>query len=231
MNPYLSVLCVYICITICSTEKLKSGGKLSVKEKRDKDALYNARPTFKTKEDIPADYLEKLVEHHDISEDPLGDKEREEKKFREEHGYNYFYDEDDSNIYTTAIDKEDDSIYNYITKDDTEQDKESIANKTEANATCKTCEMHEREKLFRLEQIKQTLLFKLGFSSNNLPNASRKSIPNIPVIKRLMESHEMQGDAPYPEDDYIPEDEIYGQVKRAYTIAQTSKFLILLDML
>lgn len=223
MNPHLSVFCVYICITICSTEKLKSG---IMSEKEDLEKLtsnHKKRPTFKTKEDIPADYLNKLVKDHAISEDPLGDFEREEKKFREEHGYSYYYDEQDSNTYTTTVDEDDsDSFYNYITRDD--EVPEVVTNTTDSNETCKGCEMREREKALRLEQIKQTLLFKLGFSSNNLPNASRKSIPNIPAIKRIMEAHDMQGDAPYPgDDDFIPEDEIYGQVKRAYTIGQISK--------
>lgn len=224
MNPYLSVFCVYICISICSSEKLKSD-KMTDKFDKTKGTSNYRRPTYKTKEDIPPEYLDELKKRYKISEDPLGDKEREEKRRREELGYtDDSYIDDDYGTFTTELDEAAQSNI-YITRNDDADWKEDLtANNTETNGTCEICEMRENEKRMRLEQIKSTILNKLGFSSNNLPNVTRKTIPSIPAIKRIIEAQEMQGDAPYASDEFLPEDELYGQVKRAYTIAQTSKF-------
>lgn len=217
MNPYLPVFCVYICITICSTEKLKSD-KISDKSQKERHPSIYKKPTYKSKEDIPPELIEKLTKMYDISEDPVGDREREEEKNRVK-TYDDYYDED----FTTAIDSEAaQGAYFPITNSDSEE-MFATENKTESNETCKVCELREQEKSLRLEQIKSTILNKLGFSSNNLPNVTNKAIPNIPAIQRIIEDHQMQGDAPYPSDDYIPEDHLYGDIKRAYTIAQSSK--------
>ena len=207
----------------------KKENKLKEKEKvqeKTKESViqHTKKKSFPTKEDIPYDYLESLKERYNIVEDPAGDYERMMKaEYGEgffDNDYEYFYDKVPD--YGAYLDEN-------LAKENTPVAEEKIAtsNETqnETDGECKVCKVMESDKQLRLATIKSTILDKLGFSSNNLPNMTGKAIPKIPSLRRVFEQHEMQSDAPYQDyDDYLPEDEFYGQVKKAYTIAQERKF-------
>lgn len=194
--------------------------KIEQVQKKDKDkdivekkqGKYTPR-TYKSREDIPKDYLENLKEMLNVKEDPLGE---HEAKLREMGLLKDRYDYD--SLYS---DVEDPGTVDYV---ETMADIINDSNDTDSKSnesTCSVCELKELNKQRRLETIKNTILKKVGFTSNNLPNMTGKTIPKIPSIQHLLDYHEMQSDAPY--DDYYPEDDTYGQVKRAYKIAQTRK--------
>ena len=207
----------------------KKENKLKEKEKvKDKNVPQErvARPkkkSFPTKQDIPYDYLDFLKERYDIVEDPAGDYERMMKaEYGEgffDNDYEYFYDKVPD--YGAYVDE------NLANENTTVDEMISTSNETQngTDGECKVCKVMESDKKLRLATIKSTILDKLGFSGNDLPNMTGKAIPKIPSLQRVFEQHEMQSDAPYQDyDDYLPEDEFYGQVKKAYTIAQERKF-------
>jgi hypothetical protein len=216
-------------------EKLKTKGtedkiENELKEKENmqvkkKSAAKPRKKSFKTKYDIPHDYLEYLKEHYNIVEDPVGDYER---MMAEEYGdkffdYDYENNYDKMPTYDTYLDEGDDEEHT---------SEEEISNSTdshnETDSECKVCKVMESDKKLRLATIKSTILDKLGFSSSNLPNMTGKAIPKIPSLRHMIEQQDMQSDAPHQHyDDYLPEDEFYGQVKKAYTIAQKRKFSLL----
>lgn len=159
---------------------------------------YDGRPVFKTKEDIPVDYLNFLKDYFNIKEDPLKEKEKYMAQF-----YDDFYDTD------TVMNVEENN-----TTDIKEENNETISSKE----GCKECDARGKDREYRLMTIKNTILQRLGFDGSNLPNMT--SFPKVPSIQKLIEQYDMQGDAPYgtTEDDY--EDDFYGQIQRAFTIAQ-----------
>lgn len=247
INYYFLLVCFHLYFTVCSMEKVKSDKKQYIDQKQIKENTetketaklteekeaketiskqkYYKRKTFKTKEDIPEDYVEDLKKLYNIREDPAADYDR---KVKEMGNFNYdFYsfgsDYDTYGDVYTDDDYEQKEQTNEVIEHDSEMTENNSTDlgESSSNTTCQTCETLEADKKLRLESIKSMILNKIGFSSEHLPNMTGKNIPRIPSIQRLIESHEMQGDAPYNvADEYLPEDDVYGQVRRAYTIAQ-----------
>lgn len=209
-------------------EEVDTKERIDKKENKEKkNTEYKSKQykrKFATKEDIPIDYLEYLKKRYNIVEDPVGDYERKMAEYDFYDDYDYetttYITEDIANEYKGKTETEGALI-------DSEAVTETNSSSNETDETCKVCKIREADKKLRLANIKSTILDKLGFSKSNLPNMTGKAIPKIPSLQKLIEQHEMLADAPYEkEDDYLPEDEYYGQVKRAYTIAQKRKFLL-----
>lgn len=238
-NYYFLLFCVHLYFTVCSMDKDKIEKKQSIDNKNIKETeqkedkvqtqdagkrnkKYYERKSYASKEDIPKDYLDILKKHYNIREDQ-GEYFDEIYDSDDDYDYMPSYVQNVDDIYS------DNELYDDKSDGDLESDKESDTLKDNAtntedsslNKTCKVCEIVETDKKMRIDSIKNMILSKLGFSSQNLPNMTGKTIPRIPSIQRLIDEHEMQGDAPYNDpNDYLPEDEFYGQVRKAYTIAQ-----------
>lgn len=173
------------------------------KELKDKNMHLPKRKTFKTKEDIPKEYIEELKKIYNIK-DPLP-MEYDEK-------YNDF---DDYTEYETQGSAQTGLDY---TTEDVSENNDTL---NETGDACSVCKLREQDRKFRLETIKRQILNKLGFSNSKLPNMTGKNFPRTPSLQKLIDQYEMQGDQPYGGmDDYLPEDEYYGQVQRAYTMSQ-----------
>ncbi|KAL4222291.1 hypothetical protein ACF0H5_018328 [Mactra antiquata] len=211
MKYNLSIICIYICFTVCSMDKLENDKSQQVQKKeKEKEAVRRrySPATFKSKEEIPPDYLEFLKETLSIKQDPLKEHEdrlRENGLPVDNPDYEMLYE--DGGLPYSSDYKDYDAL------------KDANETYSEANETCPVCVQKELNKQLRLESIKQTILKKVGFTSNNLPNMTGKTVPKIPSIQHLLEEQWMQSDAPY-EETYTDEEDVYGQVKRAYTIAQ-----------
>ena len=193
MNTLLTVICLYICVSFSYSQKSKET------KKEVSDNMNSIKPQiFKKAEDIPQNLIE-LLNKNDPSKD---------------------YDEHAKEERTHYLDSE----YNYYSTDYVDDSTETNDTSNETQSGCKSCKLREQDKQFRLETLKSEILNKLGFSNFNMPNMTGKSIPRTPSLQRLIDQYEMQGDQPYGEvDDYLPEDEYYGQIQKAYTISQQSK--------
>ena len=202
MNSLLTVICLYICVSFSYSQKSKE-------TKEGSDSMNSLqRKYFKTKENIPEEYIEKLKKLYDIK-DPLATD---------------YYDEYDNKDYRTH---KTDSGLDYSSADYVDDSKETNDTSNETESGCSICKLREQDKKFRLETLKNEILNKLGFSNSKLPNMTGKNIPRTPSLQRLIEQYEMQGDQPYGGmDDYLPEDEYYGQIEKAYTISQPSKWAV-----
>ncbi|WAQ94113.1 GDF11-like protein [Mya arenaria] len=235
MNFISSVVYVCLCATVCSMAKIKSEEKEIQNKERDKSSM-NLKRTFENKDDIPKDYLEQLMKRYEISEDPLADRDKRKQEFEEKYGvdypyddFNYYYYNYDTDVQAEP-DEESDSVIDSNLND--KQPKGNDTSDGDENLTCPTCQLREEARVIRIETIRNTILDKIGFSSSNLPNMTGKVIPNLPSIQRLKDQHMMLADEPASDENtYIPEDELYGQIKRAYTIAQKppAEFNIHLD--
>ena len=194
MNSLLKVVCLYFCVSFTYSNK----------SKETKKTFSLQRQTFKSKDDIPKEYIENLKQYFDITDPP---------PLEEDPVYNkYNFMDYKKNSKTTV-----DSV-------DSEQTVEDTNETDTSNETCKSCKQNEVDKTNRIEGIKSAILNRLGFSNFNLPNMTGKKIPRTPSLQKLIEQFDMQGDAPYGGfDEYLPEDEYYGQVQRAYTISQPCK--------
>lgn len=185
---------------------------------------YYKRKTYATKEDIPPDYLDYLVKRHNILEDPAANYDR----LHAANGDPYDNDLTVHDEYVDTTDSQDSKTSKENTEESVSKDEHKLKsdeNSNETEETCPICEIREQDRQLRLATIQSTIIGKLGFSSNNLPNMTGKTIPQIPSILKVIEQHGMQSDAPYADyDDYLPEDNVYGQVKKAYTIAQKRKY-------
>lgn len=198
MNYLVSVLCLLLCYAYCSTEKdVKHLDEHD--DKPEEYSYYQGRRQFGSIADIPKDYVEELKEYYNI-------KEPED------------YD-------TDAVDAESPGDARKISHHKEKQhgldESHLSSNETSENGTCKICEVRDEDKRLRLETIRNTILKKLGFDHTTMPNMTGKAIPRIPSIQKIIEQYGMQGDAPYQPttDDYIPEDDYYGQVQKAFTIS------------
>ena len=217
MTRLLSVVCFSICVSMYSMEKVRD-----IKNEKEKKIMDTTEASTTPKEITYTNPLtgeeipKKWIEIYNIKEDPLGEKERAIYGMNPED-----FVHEIPEINETVVDNLDDGVDASILNDNSTDSQES-------NTTCKICQTLEESKRLRIENIRTTILNKIGFSNSNLPNMTGKVIPRVPSIELLMEQYTMQGDAPYgvPDDLYYPEeDEFYGQIKKAYTISQTRKFL------
>ena len=197
----MNSLLTVICLYICVSFTYSQKSKETKKEVS--DSMAPLKPQFfKKAEDIPQNLIEILNKN-----DPARDYD-EHAKYERTH-----YIDPDYDYYGT----------------DYPDSRETNATTNETESGCKACKLREQDKQFRIETLKNEILNKLGFSNSNLPNMTGKSIPRTPSLQRLIDQYEMQGDQPYGDmDDYLPEDEYYGQIQKAYTIAQQSKYIFLL---
>lgn len=196
MNSLLTVVCLYVCVYFSYSESNKDAKK----ELNDEHMYVPKRQSFPTKEDIPPEYIEKLKKIYDIK-DPI--------------------DDYDSNAYKDYEKNSAASGLDYTSYDVTEDGNETNDTSNETENACSLCKLREQDKNFRLDTIKGQILNKLGFSNSKLPNMTGKNFPRTPSLQKIIDQYEMQGDQPYGGmDEYLPEDEYYGQVQRAYTISQ-----------
>jgi len=173
--------------------------------------------------------IQHLIDIFGISEDPLAERDRKRKEMFENYGIDYddYYNNyDEFYGYGYETDKTIDNGNKDLIIENENGSSSGPHNETgdadESNRSCPVCNVREEAKANRIAHIKNTILHKIGFSSNNLPNVTGVKIPDLPAIQVLMNQHQMQADESYStEDDFLPEDEIYGQVKRAYTIGQS----------
>lgn len=201
MNSLLTIVCLYICVSFTYSESNKDTKK-DIKEKMN----IIAGKKYNSIKDIPKDHIETLKEYFDITDPPPI---KHEEKYKD-------FDYKDYETHS-AVNGLDYTNYDY-TEDSNEAN--DTSNETESGG-CSLCKLREQDKQFRLANIKGQILNKLGFSNSNLPNMTGKNFPRTPSLQKLIDQYEMQGDQPYGGmDEYLPEDEYYGQVQRAYTISQ-----------
>lgn len=200
MNSLLTIICLYVCVSFSYSEKSKE----TKQELSDNMDLFKRR-SFKTKDDIPQEYIESLKKLYNMEDhDDTYDNDFEETNYESYHKSNSVLEPSNSD---------------YV---DNSKDSNDTSNETED--ACSICKLREQDKKFRLEAIKGAILNKLGFSSSKLPNMTGKNFPRTPSLQKLIEQYEMQGDQPYGGmNDYLPEDDYYGDIQRAYTISQPSK--------
>ena len=207
MNSLLTIVCLYICVSFTYSESNKDTKK-DIKEKMN----IIAGKKYNSIKDIPKDHIETLKEYFDITDPPPI---KHEEKYKD-----FDYKDYESHSAVNGLDY---TSYEY-TEDSNEAN--DTSNETESGG-CSLCKLREQDKQFRLANIKGQILNKLGFSNSNLPNMTGKNFPRTPSLQKLIDQYEMQGDQPYGGmDEYLPEDEYYGQVQRAYTISQPCKFIL-----
>ena len=210
MNSLLTVVCLYVCVSFSYSDKGKESRK---------DYFSLERQSFKSKDDIPKEYIEHLKEIFDITDPPPLEKEAVHKTTMEKEVVHRKIDSMD-------YEKNSEIGLDYVNSDYIEESNETDT----SNETCKMCKVREQDKQLRLQSIKSEILNKLGFSNSHLPNMTGKRIPRTPSLQKLIEQYDMQGDAPYGGfEEYLPEDEYYGQVQRAYTISQPRKYSFILS--
>jgi len=231
MNTIASVVCFSVIVSLYAIGLLngeptsKDGAEASDK---DNSQINSETKTHNPKYDVPKEQIERLKKIYEISEDPLGDYERRRKEYLEKYKTEYDYDNYDyGDEYDTdmngAANVQEEHSHNGT--DGNVNDTDTLAFDGKNDSLCPACGAREDAKKMRIEAIKNSILQKIGFSSNNLPNVTGKAIPQLPSIQRLIAQHQIQADAPVSSEyNFIPEDEIYGQVKRAYTIGQTCKY-------
>lgn len=226
MNTLMSVLFIYsVCvISICSAEKMIEKTKEKKVEKelekeleKEKDVYHHNRKVFANKDDIPKEYIDELIDYYNIKEDPYA---LDDQDYRDYSQYGLRNGQNSKG--ETKIDSKDDKKVETKSKVTDTNIMDSAENE---NSTCKSCEEREENKKMRLHSIKNSILTKIGFSDTNLPNMTGKSFPKIPSLQKIIEQYDMQSDAPYEvQDEFLPDDEYYGQIQRAFTVSQLRKY-------
>ncbi|KAL3831258.1 hypothetical protein ACJMK2_023032 [Sinanodonta woodiana] len=220
MQIFISIIWLYLCLSLTTAiHKSQEFKETQETDLKNGQIGSNGKRYWKSKADIDPDYI-------DILKTKLGIKDSIAEDF---YDYQYNYTEPEVETYMVT------ETENQVGKNDSNSEisgakgeletnttHESLENDTRTDNSCDNkCRMREDEKDYRLRRIKDEILRKIGFSASNMPNMTGKKIPKNPSLYRLIEQFEMQSDSPYAiEEEYYDDDDYYGNVERAYSIAQ-----------